>query len=235
MDASPSQVYPTPQNIVRFAPCMVISTVGERRRRVKCIDPNPWTMDLESRLPRRISVCNRKQVGLFAKLLTRLTRVDANAQLQLKVWQMTHTKHDHVTEELQCHAGYLTCVLDTVQHGATADNYVCITNRLHLTDITSRCSDIKCKARENDLTEAFPHPMIIVLLLALLRSRNASWLWTVLALSRGYTRTTDNVLNRSAQISRDSYLFRALFVVSWTEWCCDISNFYWETQHIFTL
>ena len=61
-----------------------------------------------------------------------LTRVYANTQLQLMFWQMTYTKHRHVTKELQSHTCYLTRMLDTIQHGAAADNYVCIANRLHL-------------------------------------------------------------------------------------------------------
>ena len=66
-----------------------------------------------------------------------LTRVDANAQLQLVVGKMTHTEYKHVTEEIQSHAGDLTRVFDPVQLGTTADYHVCITDRLHLTEISS--------------------------------------------------------------------------------------------------
>ena len=61
-----------------------------------------------------------------------LTRVYANTQLQLMFWQMTYTKHRHVTKKLQSHTCYLTRMLDTIQHRAAADNYVRIANRLHL-------------------------------------------------------------------------------------------------------
>lgn len=61
-----------------------------------------------------------------------LTRVYANTQLQLMFRQMTYTKHRHVTKKLQSHTCYLTRMLDTIQHGAAADNYVRIANRLHL-------------------------------------------------------------------------------------------------------
>ena len=61
-----------------------------------------------------------------------LTRVYANTQLQLMFWQMTYTKHRHVTKKLQSHTCYLTRMLDTIQHRAATDNYVCIANRLHL-------------------------------------------------------------------------------------------------------
>ena len=61
-----------------------------------------------------------------------LTRVYANTQLQLMFWQMTYTKHCHVTKKLQSHTCYLTSMLDTIQHGATADNYVRIADCLHL-------------------------------------------------------------------------------------------------------
>ena len=61
-----------------------------------------------------------------------LTRVYANTQLQLMFRQMTYTKHRHVTKKLQSHTCYLTRMLDTIQHGATADNYVRIADCLHL-------------------------------------------------------------------------------------------------------
>lgn len=61
-----------------------------------------------------------------------LTRVYTNTQLQLMFWQMTYTKHRHVTKKLQSHTCYLTRMLDTIQHRAAADNYVRIANRLHL-------------------------------------------------------------------------------------------------------
>lgn len=47
-------------------------------------------------------------------------------------WQMTYSKQRHVTKKLQNHTCYLTRMLDTIQHGAAADNYVRIANRLHL-------------------------------------------------------------------------------------------------------
>ena len=43
-----------------------------------------------------------------------LTRVYANTQLQLMFWQMTYTKHRHVTKKLQSHTCYLTRMLDTI-------------------------------------------------------------------------------------------------------------------------
>lgn len=61
-----------------------------------------------------------------------LTSVNANTQLQLMFRQVTYTKHRHVTEKLQSHTCYLTRMLDTIQHGAAADNHVRIANRLHL-------------------------------------------------------------------------------------------------------
>lgn len=61
-----------------------------------------------------------------------LTSVYANTQLQLMFRPMTYTKHRHVTKKLQSHTCYLTGMLDTIQHGAAADNYVRIANRLHL-------------------------------------------------------------------------------------------------------
>lgn len=73
----------------------------------------------------------------LTKMTTSLTRVDANAQLQLMVGKMTHAKYNHLTEELQCHTRYLTRVFDPVQLGTTADYHVCITDRLHLTEIRS--------------------------------------------------------------------------------------------------
>lgn len=74
-----------------------------------------------------------------------LTSVDTNAQLQLMVRQMTYAKHDHVTEELQCHACYLTRVFEPVQLGATADNHVRITDSLHLQDMTAVLFKIEAK------------------------------------------------------------------------------------------
>lgn len=61
-----------------------------------------------------------------------LTSVYANTQLQLMFWQMTYTKHRHVTKKLESHTCYLTRMLDTIQHGAAADNYVRIAYCLHL-------------------------------------------------------------------------------------------------------
>ena len=46
--------------------------------------------------------------------------------------QMTYSKYCHVTKKLQSHTCYLTSMLDTIQHGAAADNYVRIAYRLHL-------------------------------------------------------------------------------------------------------
>lgn len=76
----------------------------------------------------------------LTKMTATLTRVDANAQLQLMVGKMTHAKYNHVTEEFQSHARDLTRVFDPVQLGTTADNHVCITDSLHLPKIGSRFS-----------------------------------------------------------------------------------------------
>ena len=62
------------------------------------------------------------------------TCVDSNPELQLMIWQMTHSEEEHVTKQFQGHTRDLSCVFDAIQLRTTADHSVCITNSLDLKD-----------------------------------------------------------------------------------------------------
>ena len=104
--------------------------------------------------PRNVASKSRSAKPL-TKMTVSLTRVDANAQLQLMVRKMTHAKHDHVTEEFQSHARDLTRVFDPVQLRTTADHHVCITDSLHLPKITSRFFGIRYRSTTTRLAASF--------------------------------------------------------------------------------
>jgi len=60
--------------------------------------------------------------------------VDSNPELQLTIWQMTHSEKEHVTQQFQSHARDLSGVFDAIQLRATANHNVRITNSLGLKD-----------------------------------------------------------------------------------------------------